>query len=87
MVLNYIYFLKLARYEKTLNHPTGIIKVPIPGVYSLVRYLFASGRFVIFMPAVSYSTLFPALRAIAPRFIVSVTGPASRKLPGVWVLF
>src|ERR1700704_5587906 len=58
-----------------------------PFRYSLTRYLFASGTFVIFIPTVSYSTFLPALNATAPSRIVSVIGPAFKKLPGDCVLF
>jgi hypothetical protein len=47
-----------------------------PFRYSLVRYWLASGILVIFIPAESYSTFFPARSATAPKRIVSVTGPA-----------
>src|SRR5215831_2552059 len=58
-----------------------------PFLYSRYKNLFASSLFVIFMLSESYSTLFLARSATAPNKIISVTGPAFKKLPGDCVLF
>ena len=60
----------LGRYRKILRYYSSH-----PLRYSLVRYLSAPGKFVIFIFTGSYSTRLPARRATAPRRIVSVTGP------------
>src|SRR5450432_4272618 len=53
-----------------------------PVLYSLSRYLFASGTFVIFKVAASYFNKWPVLNATAYKLMASVMCSASEKLPG-----
>src|SRR5580700_4892361 len=53
-----------------------------PFRYSRTRYLFASGTFVIFMLAASYSILRPARSATAARLNASEIPPACEKSAG-----